>query len=170
MRTTICVFKLHFDKTKLVYYCFFDNYHKPYATSIFFFYILRLVCVHSHVKTLCARMCVFDWSKKGCGRSNATSINMRGSHYLRPNLWRKWYKNVITNILLSRNINNIIAGNRNFRRGIPYPTLTMSHFLRKTPTYIRQWIYNITTAFAKSLTARARRANVSLIVIRLNRA
>ncbi len=66
------VFKLHFDKTKLVYYPFFVNNHKPYANPISFtFTILRLVCVHAHVKTLCARVCVFDWSKKGCGRSNA---------------------------------------------------------------------------------------------------
>ncbi len=35
------------------------------------FTILRLVCVHAHVKTLCARVCVFDWSKEGCGGSNA---------------------------------------------------------------------------------------------------
>ncbi len=42
------------------------------STFFTFFTILRLRCVHAHVKTLCARVCVFDWSKKGCGRSNAS--------------------------------------------------------------------------------------------------
>ncbi len=66
------VFKLHFDKSWFIT-LFVVNDHKPYATPIFiyFFTILRLVCVHAHVKTLCARVCVFDRSKKGCGRSNA---------------------------------------------------------------------------------------------------
>ncbi len=71
---------LNFTSTKQSWFItlFVVNDHKPYATpiSLIFFTILRLVCVHAHVKTLCARVCVFDWSKKGCGKALHVHLDM----------------------------------------------------------------------------------------------
>ncbi len=43
------VFKLHFDETKLVYYIFFVNDHKPYATPISFTFLpFYVLCASMH--------------------------------------------------------------------------------------------------------------------------
>ncbi len=36
--------------------------------------LAQIMSVNAHVKTLCARVCVSDWSKEGCGKSNALKM------------------------------------------------------------------------------------------------
>ncbi len=52
------VFKLHFDKTKLVYYPFFVNNHKPYANPISFTLYHFTSCVRPCTRKNTLRTCV----------------------------------------------------------------------------------------------------------------
>ncbi len=82
-------------------------------------------------------------SPSSAGEASQPSINEHTNKYqcARQSLTKakplkKTVQNVISNILLRRNINNIIAGNRNLKRQDPYPTVNVILLGRLYRTYI----------------------------------